>query len=289
MKPVVSLIAVLPVALWVAGCATPADTVPGATTAVHMAAPGHAGLTVCRDLNRNARCEPSEPTTTADAKGDFDLPGTEPLVGEGGGLVLRAPAGVNVLSAVTTELAAMADANGGSLAAARVMLAQRLGVSGDKLLDAGDPQVQAENGLLMPRIAAAVAEAGASGDRVRALRNHLALDAIDTLVVIYAENRAFDTLYGLFPGANGIPGKNPSSRGTAAPQKDFDGSVLPVLPPAWGGLTAGGQPVTVTQAQTTGLPNAMFQIDAPQGIGTAGVLVPQGIVTRDLVHRYYNN
>jgi phospholipase C len=32
------------------------------------------------------------------------------------------------------------------------------------------------------------------------------LDAIDTVVVIYAENRAFDNLYGLFPGANGIPG-----------------------------------------------------------------------------------
>jgi acid phosphatase len=37
------------------------------------------------------------------------------------------------------------------------------------------------------------------------------VQAIDTVVVIYAENRAFDTLYGLFPGANGIPGVNPSA------------------------------------------------------------------------------
>ncbi len=40
-------------------------------------------------------------------------------------------------------------------------------------------------------------------------RNAAAVNAIDTLVVIYAENRAFDTMYGLFPGANGIPGVNP--------------------------------------------------------------------------------
>ena len=50
-----------------------------------------------------------------------------------------------------------------------------------------------------------------------------ALDAIDTVVVIYAENRAFDTLFGLFPGANGIPGVNPSAvgglRGAGRPRR----------------------------------------------------------------------
>ena len=29
-------------------------------------------------------------------------------------------------------------------------------------------------------------------------------DKIDTVVVIYAENRSFDNLYGGFPGANGL-------------------------------------------------------------------------------------
>ena len=47
-----------------------------------------------------------------------------------------------------------------------------------------------------------------------------ALDAIDTVVVIYAENRAFDTLFGLFPGANGIPGVNPSAVRRLRPQVD---------------------------------------------------------------------
>ena len=30
------------------------------------------------------------------------------------------------------------------------------------------------------------------------------IDEIKRIVVIYAENRSFDNLYGLFPGANGI-------------------------------------------------------------------------------------
>jgi acid phosphatase len=118
------------------------------------------------------------------------------------------------------------------------------------------------------------------------------LRAIETLVVIYAENRSFDNMYGLFPGANGIPGRNPSSDGVYHPQRDFDGKVLAVLPPARGGLSANGQPVTLTQAQSAGMPNAPFQIDAVndgKGLNGSGVVVGQHIATRDLVHRYYNN
>ncbi len=118
------------------------------------------------------------------------------------------------------------------------------------------------------------------------------LRAIETLVVIYAENRSFDNMYGLFPGANGIPGRNPSSDGVYHPQRDFDGKVLAVLPPTWGGLTANGQPVTLTQAQSAGMPNAPFQIDAAndgKGLNGSGVVVGPHIATRDLVHRYYSN
>ena len=117
----------------------------------------------------------------------------------------------------------------------------------------------------------------------------LTLEAIDTVVVIYAGSRSFDHLFGLFPGANGIPGKNPASQGQPAPQKDVDGSVLPVLPPIWSGLTANGQPLTLTQAQSAGLPNAVFQLDAPQGIGQSGVSVPTGTATRGLARRHYQH
>ena len=36
------------------------------------------------------------------------------------------------------------------------------------------------------------------------------LDRIEHIVVIYAENRSFDNLYGLFPGANGIANATPA-------------------------------------------------------------------------------
>src|SRR5450755_2537206 len=116
-----------------------------------------------------------------------------------------------------------------------------------------------------------------------------AVDAVDTLVVIYAENRAFDTLFGRFPGANGIPGINPSSVGSIEPQRDVDGSVLPVLPPVWGGLTAAGQTPVVSQAQTTGMPNRPFPIDGANAVDGHGVALPIAVTTRDLVHRFYNN
>ena len=35
------------------------------------------------------------------------------------------------------------------------------------------------------------------------------LDDIETVVVLYAENRSFDNLYGRFPGANGLSGLAP--------------------------------------------------------------------------------
>lgn len=113
------------------------------------------------------------------------------------------------------------------------------------------------------------------------------LEAIDTVVVIYAGSRSFDHLFGLFPGANGIPRKNPASQGQAEPQKDADGKVLPVLPPIWSGLTPQGQPLTLTQAQSAGLPNVVFQLDAPRGIGKSGVSVPPSTATRGLARRFY--
>ena len=62
------------------------------------------------------------------------------------------------------------------------------------------------------------------------------IESIQNIVVIYAENRSFDNLYGSFPGANGLSGVTPEEY----TQRDRDGSVLKELPPIWGGLTAKG-------------------------------------------------
>src|SRR5437016_4936616 len=66
----------------------------------------------------------------------------------------------------------------------------------------------------------------------KAPRRAPGLDQIETVVVIYAENRGFDHLYGFFPGANGLRRVNTRT----AVQRDRDGTVLKELPPVWGGL-----------------------------------------------------
>ena len=126
-----------------------------------------------------------------------------------------------------------------------------------------------------------------SGDATtRALRSK-----VDTIVVIYAENRAFDNLYGNFPGARGLSEiVDFKGRPTSAylPQLDRDGSVLPSLPPTWGGVTASGITPVVTEAQSTGLPNAPFSIEhafTPQ----SNVILSTSTVTRDLVHRFFEH
>lgn len=101
---------------------------------------------------------------------------------------------------------------------------------------------------------------------------------IDTVVVIYAENRSFDNLYGRFPGADGLQ-HVPASRYA---QRDRNGTVLNQLPPIWDGLTAKGVTPAITQAQTEHLPNRPFAIDDPKGFG-----VPLDVVHRDLWHRFY--
>jgi acid phosphatase len=111
------------------------------------------------------------------------------------------------------------------------------------------------------------------------------MNNIQNVVVIFAENRGFDNLYGLFPGANGIPGVNPTSTSSYVPQKDFDGSTLPVLPPTWGGMTLAGQSTVITQAQSANLPNKPFQIDD----ASSPISMSSSVITRDLVHRFFNN
>lgn len=106
------------------------------------------------------------------------------------------------------------------------------------------------------------------------------LAKIETIVIIYAENRSFDNLYGLFPGANGLQNVTPDM----ARQLDRDGTVLKELPPVWGGLTAPSVVPPVTQAQTEDLPNAPFAIDDPNGFNE-----PLTVATHDLWHRFYQN
>ncbi len=99
------------------------------------------------------------------------------------------------------------------------------------------------------------------------------LERVDTIVVIYAENRSFDHLYGLFPGAEGI------AQATAAQktQLDHDGRPLPHLPPTWDHGKASAR------FATEKLPNGPFRIDAPPINGRMDEILPSPW------HLYYQN
>jgi len=107
-----------------------------------------------------------------------------------------------------------------------------------------------------------------------------AMKSIDTVVVIYAENRSFDNLYGNYPNADGLANASAVSQR----QLDVDGQPLSELPPVWGGLTAKGVKPAITEAMTAHMPNGPFAIDDPKGYALA-----QSIITHDLWHRFYQN
>jgi len=97
------------------------------------------------------------------------------------------------------------------------------------------------------------------------------LSQIETIVVLYPENRSFDHLYGLFPGANGI---SKASREQTA-QRDHDGQVLPYLQ-VW---DSHGKP----DPRFPQLANAPFRIDAPP------VSLSADQILLSPIHAYYHN
>ncbi|MCP5410565.1 MAG: acid phosphatase [Alphaproteobacteria bacterium] len=111
-------------------------------------------------------------------------------------------------------------------------------------------------------------------------------EAIQTVVVIFAENRSFNNLFHNFPGLAQPLSAVPKDRFI---QRDRDGTPLPHLPPIWGGLVPTPQlPDGVThqigQDAIGRLANAPFALRTP-----GGELLPHGLVTRDLIHAFYHN
>lgn len=99
------------------------------------------------------------------------------------------------------------------------------------------------------------------------------LSRIEHIVVIYLENRSFDNLYGLFPGANGL-----AQSGATATQVDRNGTPYPVLPPVM--MVKHKHEPTPDPRFPADLPNAPFRIDR---------FVPLDQPTGDLVHRFYTH
>jgi phospholipase C len=119
-------------------------------------------------------------------------------------------------------------------------------------------------------------------------------DAIETIVVLYAENRSFDNLYGTFPGASGLANAPPE----AVVQVDRDGKPMRGLPAIWGGITAkvlqGAPvaPVALTQGQTATFLSSFnhpYDVGALYQTGGPTDADPLRYTNRDLWHRFYEN
>ena len=109
---------------------------------------------------------------------------------------------------------------------------------------------------------------------------------IKNVVVIYLENRSFNNLYADFPGLAAPLSK---LKPGAYRQVDRDGSTLSTLPKIWGGLvqrgqTVGGKYYFIDENKITGLPNAPFKLKDAEGAP-----LPEGVITRDLWHLFYQN
>ena len=96
------------------------------------------------------------------------------------------------------------------------------------------------------------------------------LDRVNHIIVIYLENRSFDQLYGLFPGADGV-----ADAGAAAVQFDKEGKPYDKLPPV---LNTNFRPAQVDARFPQDLPNKPYRAEAYAGLSQ---------VTGDAWHRYY--
>jgi phospholipase C len=99
------------------------------------------------------------------------------------------------------------------------------------------------------------------------------LAQIEHIVVIYPENRSFDHMYGMFPGANGVANATSEQK----TQLDHDGKALPYLPSIYLRDSKTNERVALQ------LPNGPFRIDAPPINWRMDQSLPSPI------HSYYHN
>jgi acid phosphatase len=176
-------------------------------------------------------------------------------------------------------------------------------IAGDAPMDAdnspGKPPVEAEvdprrrqvlrglaaTGAGLSLLTGATADQPAPAPAAAPDADHKLRAKIKTVVVIYAENRSFNNLFAGFPGL-----AQPLDTAPSTPQLDRDGKTpLSELPPIWGGLvpraqTVGEKRYMIPEGKISSLPNKPFPLSDGEGQP-----LPLGLVTRDLVHRFYTN
>ena len=118
----------------------------------------------------------------------------------------------------------------------------------------------------------------ACSTRLKAPELPQAMQRIDHLVLIYAENHSFDNLYGMFPGADGIANASAQSR----TQLDHDGRPLKEIVTFQKGKPSEAFP-RMPNGQLDGRTGGPFRIDAPPVSRRLDQLVPSP------THLFYQN
>ena len=96
---------------------------------------------------------------------------------------------------------------------------------------------------------------------------------IKHVIIVYPENRSFDSLYGRIPGVNGIA----QARAENVTQTDRAGNVLPSLP----------RPTTSGIPGISAAPDTRFPATTPNAQYDAAPFVPPADRIGDMVHRFY--
>lgn len=263
---------------------------------------------VCIDTNGNGLCDAGEATAMTDNAGQFTLAGSggavvaeigtdatqyDPDTGNAAPvasrIVLRAPKEApTVIGLASTAVVAEMESNALPFNDAVQKVASLLGVGNGKLLRDfnvdPDPtskrvlQAASTEGLV--RIQRALASSKPTDDNRKTLASATGtLDKIHNVVVIFLENRSFNQLYGLFPGANGIA--NALASPARYQQLDRDRvTVPPTLPPVWNARA------DRAWSFVGNLSNRPFLIDAVPGGVPGGAASAQ---TPDFVHRFYQS
>lgn len=97
------------------------------------------------------------------------------------------------------------------------------------------------------------------------------ISKINHIIVIYQENWSFDSLYGKFPGANGLANAN-----STIPQVDKNGAAVTTLP----------QPINNNVSPA--VPDSRFPANMPVAPYDLSQFVPADQVTGDIIHRFYH-
>jgi len=97
------------------------------------------------------------------------------------------------------------------------------------------------------------------------------INRVNHIIVVYQENWSFDSLYGKFPGANGL-----ANASSTIPQVDKNGAPITVLP----------QPINNNVSPA--VPDARFPASMPVAPYDLSQFVPPDQVTGDIIHRFYH-